>query len=387
MKKISFLLILTLASFGMMAQIDSYDQNWKPKLIEDFNTLGRYWIDSSFLTSDSVWKAYSSGLTHGKNKMIYQYSQCHFNGTKGYMELIAEYDSTGRIPAHNYDLPYTVHHYPTYDDLHYFSGRIDHFDKHGADSAKFRYGYFEIRCKLPIHRGAFPAFWLWSAHTSQRYYEEIDIFEFSWEFEDDSATWQPNPHPHGAGNPYCFTSGIYYCDTANYSGNGTSQARLFPMVNDSLSHWHTFSCEWMPEHILWYCDGNLVDSYYNPDSIPHHPLALKANYGVDKYALFNHQHYGIPEWMGSDTMTIDYIKVYQLDWDCNTDEIISQQSELDSFDFAVKKSIIISSTIEPVSMGTYEKKTFRATDSFEITGPFQVNSGGEMTVIMQQCPE
>ena len=38
-------------------------------------------------------------------------------------------------------------------------------------------------------------------------------------------------------------------------------------------------------------------------------------------------------------------------------------------------------------MGTYEKKTFRATDSFEITGPFQVNSGGEMTVIMQQCPE
>ena len=386
MKKTSFLLILTLASLGLMAQIDLYDQNWKPKLIEDFNTSGRYWIDSSFLASDSVWKAYSSSLTHGNNKMVYQYSQCHFNDTKGYMKLVAEYDSTGRIPAHDYDLPYTVHHYPTYDDLHYFSGRIDHFDKHGADSAKFRYGYFEIRCKLPIHRGAFPAFWLWDAKNDD-YYEEIDIFEFSWEFEDPNAYWHHNPLPHGPGNPYCFTSGIYYCDTANYFGDGTGQARLFPMVNDSLSLWHTFSCEWMPEHILWYCDGNLVDAYYNPDSIPHHPLTLKANYGIDKYALKDFSHDSVPEWKGSDTMFIDYIKVYQLDWDCNTDEIISQQLELDNFDFAVKKNIAITSTIEPVSIGSNEKNTFRATNSFEISGPFQVDSGGEMTVIMQSCPE
>ena len=26
------------------------------------------------------------------------------------------------------------------------------------------------------------------------------------------------------------------------------------------------------------------------------------------------------------------------------------------------------------------------TDPFEITGPFQVDNGGEMTVIMQSCP-
>ena len=86
-------------------------------------------------------------------------------------------------------------------------------------------------------------------------------------------------------------------------------------------------------------------------------------------------------------MFIDYIKVYQLDWDCNTDEIISQQLELDNFDFAVKKNIAITSTIEPVSIGSNEKNTFRATNSFEISGPFQVDSGGEMTVIMQSCPE
>jgi len=387
MRKIVYLCVIMMLCLNVMAQFDQFDKNWKPKLIEDFITPGRYWIDSSFLSSDSVWKAYSSGITHGNNKMIYQYSQCHFNDTEGYMELVAEYDSTGRIPAHNYDLPYTIHNYPTDTNLHYFSGRIDHYDKRGADSAKYKYGYFEIRCKLPIHEGAFPAFWLWDANTNQRYYEEIDIFEFSWEFEDDTASWQPNPHPHGAGNPYCFTSGIYYCDTANYIGHETSQARVFPMINDSLSHWHRFSCEWMPEHILWYCDGELVDEYRNPDSIPHHPLTLKANYAIDKYALEGHQHNADPMWMGQDTMFIDFIKVYQLAWDCDTDEVITRQSELDNFDFAVKKSIAITSTFEAVEVDSTDKMTFRTTDSFEITGPFQVNSGGEMTVIIQQCPE
>ena len=389
MKKFIYLCGMMLLCMNVMAQIDPYDQNWKPILIEDFSTPSRFWIDSSFLSSDSIWKAYSSNVIHGDSahheKMIYQYSQCHFNDADGYLELVAEYDTNGRIPRHEYALPYTVHNYPTYSDLYYFSGRIDHFDKHGADSSKYRYGYFEIRCKLPVHSGAISSFWLWNAKPSC-FYEEIDIFEFSWEFEDPVATWQNNPHPHGAGNPYCFSSGLYYCDTANFHGEGTSKARVFPMINDSLSHWHKFSCEWMPELILWDCDGNLVDEYHTPDSIPHHPLTLKTNYGIDKYALENHQHYHKPVWKGCDTMTIDYIKVYQLNWECSTEEVITQQSDLDSFDFGVKKSITITSTIEPVCIESTDKVTFRTSDSFIITGPFQVDSGGELTVIMQSCP-
>ena len=81
------------------------------------------------------------------------------------------------------------------------------------------------------------------------------------------------------------------------------------------------------------------------------------------------------------------LAVYQLEWDCDTDEVITRQSELDNFDFAVKKSIAITSTFEAVEVESTEKMTFRATNSFEITGPFQVDNGGEMTVIMQQCPE
>ena len=390
MKKFVYLCGMMLLCLNMMAQIDPYDQNWDTILVENFDQLGRYWIDSSFISSDSVWKAYSGGLTHGNanyhNKMVYQYNQCHFNEEDGYLELVAEYDKDGRIPSHQYELPYNVSTFPIYTDLYYFSGMINHYDRQGKEHAKYKYGYFEIRCKLPIHQGAFPAFWLWDAKDNQ-FYEEIDIFEFSWEYEDLNLMGWHSPNPHGAGNPYCFTSGIYYCDTANYCGHATSRARVYPMINDSLNHWHTFSCEWMPEHILWFCDGILVDEYHNSDSIPHHPLTLKANYAIDRYALKNFDDDSLPEWKGSDIMVIDYIRVYQLDWDCNTDEVIVQQSDLDGLDFAVKKSISITSYVEPVRIRNTDKVTFRATDSFEITGPFQADSGGEMTVIMQQCPE
>jgi beta-glucanase (GH16 family) len=158
------------------------------------------------------------------------------------------------------------------------------------------------------------------------------------------------------------------------------------MIGDSLSHWHTYTCEWMPEYIKWYCDGNIVNEYHNPDSIPSHHLALKANYAIDHYALQQQDEDWRPVWRGSDNMVIDYINVYQLKWDCDMDETITCQQELDSFDYAVKRSIDISSSSGNVIVRNTDKVTFRVSDSFEITGPFQADSGGEMTVIVQQCP-
>lgn len=391
MKKFIYLCGMMLLCLNVMAQIDPYDKNWDTIVYDDFSTPGRYWHSWSFKSNDGVWRAYPGhGVTHGKELQIYQYRQCHFNDNGNHMELVSEYDVDNSIPVHGYELPSWMHNYPASDSLYFFSGEIDHSNYQLPNSGMFRYGYFEIRCKLPIHTGAFPAFWLWNADSispTNRYYEEIDIFEFSWSFENENHNQHHNPHPHGAGNPYCFTTGIYYNDTTNHHHWQNSRARNFPMIDDSLSNWHTFACEWLPEHIIWNCDGNVVNEYHNPDSIPRHPLTLKTNYAIDRYALNNHSFGDTLIWKASDKMIIDYIKVYQLNWKCNADEIISQQSDLDSFDYGVRKSIAITSTIEPVSVGSTDKVTFRATDTFVITGPFQVDSGGEFTVIMQSCPE
>jgi beta-glucanase (GH16 family) len=391
MKKFLYFCGMILLSMNVMAQIDPYDRNWDTIVYDGFSTPGRFWHHWSFCSNDGVWRAYPGfGVTNGKELQVYQFDNCHFNDNDNVMELVSEFDEKDSIPTHHYALPSWMHNnYPDNDSLFFFSGEIDYYNEQMTDYGRFKYGYFEIRCKLPIHTGAFPAFWLWYADSispNNRYYEEIDIFEFSWSFEN-FPNGHNNPHPHGAGNPHCFTTGIHYSDTTNHLHWKHSKARNFPMIGDSLNHWHSFACEWLPEHVIWYCDGNIVNEYHNPDNIPQHSLTLKTNYAIDKYALHDHLFGDTLIWKSSDKMIIDYIKVYQLNWDCNTDETIAQQSDLEYFDYGVKKSIDITASIEPVHVGNTDKVTFRATNSFEITGPFQVDYGGEMTAIMQSCPE
>jgi hypothetical protein len=127
--------------------------------------------------------------------------------------------------------------------------------------------------------------------------------------------------------------------------------------------------------------------------IPKHHLTLKTNYGIDTYGVKKIKDENgdfiryEPAWMDTDTLTIDYIKVYQLNWDCNTDEVISCQNNLDNYEYTVKNSVSITSTNGNVAVSNTDKITFRVADSFEITGPFQANNGCEFTVIRQDCPE
>lgn len=65
---------------------------------------------------------------------------------------------------------------------------------------------------------------------------------------------------------------------------------------------------------------------------------------------------------------------------------IMAQIDLNGFDYEVKKSISITSTLGEPVVSSSDKKTFRVTDSFVVTGPFTVNNGAEFAVIKQLCP-
>lgn len=410
MKKFLYLCGMMLISLNMMAQIDPYDRNWDTIVLDDFDQPNRQ-FDNTFQEPLHNWIAFNlclwpSGVTISDNRCsIYQWDHCVFDSVNGLLRLNSEFIRDTPIHCDEqpdyYDIPprtcnlnYSCN--PDHSHLYYYSGNIETLPEMDSTSRsdnlpppRFQYGYFEICCKIPVHRGARSAFWLWDAEKTH-FYEEIDIYEFSWEFEDSAAYWQHNPHPHGKGNPYCYSSGLYINkenDSLNPHNNTTSQAREFLMDDDSLSNWHTFACEWLPDHILWYCDGDIVNAYNNPDSIPSHPMTLKMGYSIDRYALKKYKIDGIPVWKDGDCLVIDYIKVQQLNWDCDTDEIITQQSDLEDFVYGVKKSISITSSIAPIDVGSTDNVTFRATDSFAITGPFQIDSGGKMTVIIQSCPE
>lgn len=92
-------------------------------------------------------------------------------------------------------------------------------------------------------------------------------------------------------------------------------------------------------------------------------------------------------WEESDTMIIDYINVYQLSWDCSTDEDIACQSDLDTFEHKVKKSISITSSMEDVVVSSTDTINFRVSDFFEITGPFAVQNEGILSISVHACME
>lgn len=392
MRKIFYLCGMMLLCMDMMAQIDENDKNWKVRYYDDFDAMGRQ-FGSDFHEPLGKWISYAwclwpSGVTKSNCYQIYQYDRAVFDAANNVIRLNSQYIQSTPISCDDnvYEFPTDLNYHcdEGHNQLYYESGIIE-----TPHDTTFRYGYFEICCEQPIHDGAFPAFWLWGAESGQ-FYEEIDIFESSRYFTDPSmAVWTHNPEPQGCNDFSTFTTGIYYNDSGSSSSHSTSQARNYPSVRrgTDLTDLHTFACEWMPDHVIWYCDKKVVNEYYNSDSIPHHSLTLKANYAIDRYAMADYGKLNPPAWLGSDSFVIHYIKVYQLKWDCDTDELITCQTDLDGFAYAVKKSISITSAIEPVRVASNEKVTFRATDSFEITGSFQTDVGTELTVIMQECPE
>lgn len=402
MKKFVYLCGMMLISLNMMAQIDLNDTTWRKTFSDDFTVSGRSWYIWAS-SPDKKWRGYpGSGVTSGGGFQVYQYSNCQFFPSEGKMKLVAEYDSTNRIRNNQYELPgWMGNDFPSPDSLFYFSGDIDaRRDSTVSDTTGIKFGYFEIRCKLPSNPGAHTAFWLQGADADplDPYYEEIDIFEHSWALGDPKASWLvlPNPKPTEAGDPFLYSTAILQNligDTLDpyTDGYGIKYPRID--YGPGVTGWHTYACEWMPDYVYWYLDGHLVNSYFDKKHIPQHPLTLKTSYAIDVYAtdpvyssdsiVIGH----VPDWMGSDTMYVDYIKVYQLKCDCNTDELITCQNELNGYQYSVKNSVSIAPTNGIITVGNTDQKMIRVVESFRLSGPFEANRRCEFTVIRQDCPE
>lgn len=90
-----------------------------------------------------------------------------------------------------------------------------------------RYGYFEMRAKLPAGRGIWPALWLVSLTYAAHF--EIDVFEM---LGHEPAT-------------------IY--QSTDYPGGGVHLRR--DLEFDTVSEWHRYGLKWTPDTLVWYVDG------------------------------------------------------------------------------------------------------------------------------------
>ena len=110
----------------------------------------------------------------------------------------------------------------------------------------YKYGKFEIRCKIPKEKGFWPAFWMYGQSGDVN--NEIDVFEF----------WNPTNF-FGKYNEKKLSK-IHHM-TVHYNKKMSGENYEGP---DFSADFHTFSVVWDSTKIEWYVDGELkrLSTYY-----------------------------------------------------------------------------------------------------------------------------
>ena len=394
MKKFIYLCGMILLSLNVMAQIDLNDKNWDTVFIEDFSGnryWDRHWDDSTGVSGyKPLWRCFhycnwGSGVTGDiqYERHAYQKSNAIFDNINHTLRLLGDLKSqSSQWCGDGYD-PAPWLKYCHYCDsiqyqhpfVHYHSAMIESIDPVG-------YGYYEIECKMPTHKGAYSAFWFWSNLGNK--YNEIDVFE--------------RGERHCYANPEKQTiSGIWYnpYGTNFHPSESNSGAHRYghylntlPSDVQNLEAYHTFGCLWMPERVVFYIDNEAVSEVNDPEKIPPHPMWLKITHLEDRDARIypvkdNDTVWG--DW--HDEMIINYVRGYRLKTNCDEDVAVRSVSDFNNFEYNVKHSILMGGLSSTLTIPINSVFTMRAVESIIIDGSFEVPHGVEMTLIVQECPQ
>jgi beta-glucanase (GH16 family) len=158
---------------------------------------------------------------------------------------------------------------------------------------EFRYGRIDIRAKLPIGRGIWPALWMLGANFNTVGWPrcgEIDIMEYL-----GHEPWKV----HGS---------IHYFDTGHKSRTRSYALTTNDNFNDKF---HIFSIVWQENSIRWYVDYQLYHEIKDTD------IKFEA-FRLPQFFIFNVAVGG--NWPGNpdattvfpQTMSVDYIRVFQV---------------------------------------------------------------------------
>lgn len=159
--------------------------------------------------------------------------------------------------------------------------------------ASWRYGYFEIRAKLPCGRGTWPAIWMLSDTPNMRWPQdgEVDIMEHV-------------GHDEGVIHQTIHTGAYNHV-------MGTQKAGQIRLA-DVCTAFHTYQLDWTAERLRMGVDGQTVFSFARSDN--------RAEWPFDsaQYLILNLAVGG--DWGGAQgvdpaafpaRMEVDYVRVYQ----------------------------------------------------------------------------
>lgn len=169
------------------------------------------------------------------------------------------------------------------------SGGADYSSARIKTDAKFKftYGKVEVRAKLPIGGGTWPAIWMLGQNYATKTWPacgEIDIME------------------HVGNSQNLIHGTLHY--PGHSGGNANSGSKTIPNVS---TEFHIYKTIWSPASVAIYVDDTLIHTVPNDATLPFNSdfflilnVAMGGNFGGNIDSSFTQS-----------TLEIDYVKVYQ----------------------------------------------------------------------------
>ncbi len=211
---------------------------------------------------------------------------------------------------------------PSYPQTWFGCNQVSYDFNHGAVFSKcnnFTYGYYEIKAKMDLALGHWPAFVIYGGSGASSLYSETDIFEMKsgthpfLGFNDGNNYHKNNPDNGIYGNKM-----NQFDMTTNIHGYGTptEEAPRLNFVND-YTQWHKYGFEYWPNKMIWYVDNIVVRSITGTLSGFTNTMSMMVNLcnSFDKDAFFSSNTLSIPN-LEQANFTIDYFKYFQLKGSC-----------------------------------------------------------------------
>jgi hypothetical protein len=288
---------------------------------------------------------------------------------------------------------------------------------------QFTYGYFEANimtqaspspgCSDPRTCNNFDqAFWLYQGdlggsswpNTSvpivlpSCYTNEIDIAEILTynPFGSTDQLYTRNVHinlPNQCISPVLTPE--FYCDNTMqnvncpfpdlYTGWWCKPTQGCQLIHTASTQFHTYGLDWEPDHLTFYLDGAPVQTEWQNSNggVPSKPMSLILNIGPG----YNNSS----GWATTSAMFVDYVHVYQLNYDCKNPITFANNAQITGFTYAVKSQIIFGNGTSVINIGSCTPPTnkafiFRSAGGFIINPNFTVPKGQQFTLIPTVCP-
>lgn len=165
------------------------------------------------------------------------------------------------------------------------------------NTGDWKYGYIEVRAKLPEGKGTWPAIWMLPTEWEYGNWPksgEIDIMEHV-------------GYDHGN------IHGTVHTEAFNHI-KGTQKGDSI-IIDSASDEFHTYAINWTPEKIEFLVDGEIYNTFRNNDQGPEawpfdKPFHLILNIAVG--GNWGGKH-GIDHSVWPQKMVVDYVRVYKVD--------------------------------------------------------------------------